>query len=79
MGLKNPKIIIRKILKKSRVRIDGFEYLLNGKTSEAISLESAVQKFLVLMNQENLKQYLTQLINQKNTKKIYLKIWIEKC
>ena len=69
LGLKNPKIIIRKILKKSRVRIDGFEYLLNGKTSEAISLESAVQKFFSIDESRKFKTILDTINKSKEYKK----------
>lgn len=45
LGLKEPKIIIEKIKTKTELEVDGFRYLLNGRSGNRLSIEPNIQMF----------------------------------
>lgn len=45
LGLINPEIIIKKIKFKTEIEVDGFRYLISGRTGNRISLEPNMQCF----------------------------------
>ena len=45
LGLKDPKILVDKVLMKNLVQINGFRYTLNGRTGKQIKLQPAHQPF----------------------------------